>query len=633
MAAAEERQSDMASKEVRSGFRPLPRGLFGKYALTIVCLVVFILAVNGSVEAWIIYRATMGRLTEAQRAATDDLARRTRAFILDLERHVSWVTRASSTTLQDRRADYALLLQQVPAVAGVTFVDGDGHEQVEATRQRVVVGANRDVSTDPAAQKALSQAKWVGASLAKGHEASAVLTIAHAGTRAGATIVSIEPSTLAAIVDATALPDGNYAYLLGSEGDVLAASPSSPIANGTNVGATALEAVLRDPQETAEIRTGADGQSVVQTAASIADAGLMPVVEKPARDAFQPLTDFMVRLIWLLALGLVLAILAGLLLARHMLVPIRALHAGAAHLAAGSFDHRIAVRTGDELEELAGQFNTMADQLADSYGRLEAKVEERTHELAQSVEELVVKGWQLEVANAHKTQFFANMSHELRTPLNAVLGYSELLYDGLYGELPPRAASVLERIQANGQHLLGLINDVLDITKMEANALTLSLNDYSMKSLVDSVVASTESLAKTKSLGFGARVQDKLPIGRGDDRRLTQVLLNLVGNAIKFTDHGEVRIEATLAGDAFRVAVRDTGPGVSSEQQERIFGEFQQVDEASTRKKGGSGLGLSISRRLLAMHGGHIDLVSSPGEGATFTLVVPVRVAEQRQVA
>src|SRR5262249_26007481 len=162
-------------------------------------------------------------------------------------------------------------------------------------------------------------------------------------------------------------------------------------------------------------------------------------------------------------------------------------------------------------------------------------------ELFHEVEE---KGEQLALANEHKSQFFANMSHELRTPLNAVLGYTELIVDGLYGEVPDQAKEVLERVQVNGKHLLGLINDVLDLSKIEAGQLKLSLEDYSMKSVVDSVVATTGSLAHSKGLNLTTSVADNLPAGHGDERRLTQVLLNLVGNAIKFTDNGEVEIRA-----------------------------------------------------------------------------------------
>src|SRR5262249_22691101 len=218
----------------------------------------------------------------------------------------------------------------------------------------------------------------------------------------------------------------------------------------------------------------------------------------------------------------------------------------------------------------------------------------------------------------HKSQFLANMSHELRTPLNAILGYAELLVDGIYGELSDKARGVLERVQSNGKHLLGLINDVLDLSKIEAGQLTLAIDDYAMPAIVHAVVTATESLAKAKGLALRASVPPDLPLARGDERRITQVLLNLVGNAIKFTDAGSVTISATAENGSFELAVSDTGPGIAREDQARIFEEFQQLDNSSTRRKGGTGLGLSISKKIVAMHGGIITVESEPGKGSTF---------------
>src|SRR5262249_38457768 len=162
-------------------------------------------------------------------------------------------------------------------------------------------------------------------------------------------------------------------------------------------------------------------------------------------------------------------------------------------------------------------------------------------------EEIQEKSRQLEIASQHKSQFLANMSHELRTPLNAILGYTELILDNIYGETPDKMREVLERLQANGKHLLGLINDVLDLSKIEAGQLTLDLADYSLQDVVHTVVTAVEPLANGKKLALTADVGQRLPIGRGDERRLAQVLLNLVGNAIKFTDKGEVAIKATVS--------------------------------------------------------------------------------------
>ena len=230
---------------------------------------------------------------------------------------------------------------------------------------------------------------------------------------------------------------------------------------------------------------------------------------------------------------------------------------------------------------------------------------------------------QLAEASQHKSQFLANMSHELRTPLNAIIGYTELIIDGIYGETPDKALAVLKRVESNGRHLLGLINDVLDFSKIEAGQLKLSISEYSMKDVVHNVYSAVEPLAAKKNLKFKVDVPPDLPAGHGDERKLTQVLLNLVGNAIKFTDSGEVSIKVARADDLFSVAVHDTGPGIPLADQDKLFEEFQQADNSITKAKGGTGLGLAISRRIVEMHGGRLWVDSSPGNGSVFTFEVP----------
>jgi signal transduction histidine kinase len=241
-------------------------------------------------------------------------------------------------------------------------------------------------------------------------------------------------------------------------------------------------------------------------------------------------------------------------------------------------------------------------------------------------EEIQEKSRQVEEASKHKSQFLANMSHELRTPLNAILGYAELVLDGIYGDAPEKMRNVLERIQTNGKHLLGLINDVLDLSKIEAGQLVLSLNDYSIKDMMQGVYVAVEPLAGNKKLNFRLEVPPDLPPARGDERRLSQVLLNLVGNAIKFTDTGEVAMKASAANGSYTVAVRDTGPGIAEADQAKIFEEFQQSESTHTKAKGGTGLGLAIAKRIVEMHGGRLWVESTLGNGSTFFFTVPLRV-------
>jgi signal transduction histidine kinase len=319
----------------------------------------------------------------------------------------------------------------------------------------------------------------------------------------------------------------------------------------------------------------------------------------------------------LLLVGLGMAVLASLLIGRRVVRPVGLLRQGAARIGAGDLNHRLEITTGDELQALAEEFNHMASRLQASYATLEQKVEERTQQLA--------------LASQHKSQFLANMSHELRTPLNAILGYTELILDHIYGEVPDKVREVLERVHKSGQHLLGLINAVLDLSKIEAGELRLAVSDYSLKDAVYTAVASVESLATEKHLRLVVEVSPDLPVGQGDERRIVQVLLNLLGNAIKFTDDGEVRVRATAADDAFWVSVSDSGPGISDEDQAKIFDAFQQADSSSTKHKGGTGLGLSIAKRMIDMHGGRIGVESGLGKGSTFWFTLPVHVERRRE--
>jgi signal transduction histidine kinase len=309
------------------------------------------------------------------------------------------------------------------------------------------------------------------------------------------------------------------------------------------------------------------------------------------------------------ALGsIALALGLGYAISWSLVGPVKEIEARLSEVAAGDFTRRVHVANRDELGVLAANVNRMCEEL----GRLYQ---------------------QLELASKHKSQFLANMSHELRTPLNAILGYTELILDSVYGEMPEKARSVLDRVQRNGRHLLGLINDVLDLSKIEAGQLTLSLADYSLKNVIQTVFSAVEPLASEKQIALRIDVAPELPQGHGDERRLTQVLLNLVGNAIKFTDIGEVSIKGSSANGSFNVAVRDSGPGISEADQAKLFQEFQQADNSITRKKGGTGLGLAISRRIIEMHGGRIWVESSPGNGSTFAFTLPVTVEEQARPA
>ena len=327
---------------------------------------------------------------------------------------------------------------------------------------------------------------------------------------------------------------------------------------------------------------------------------------------------------------------------RYISRPLLQLQISATSIARGDLEASIEISGRDEIGTLARDLNAMREsikrlfeELRESYEKLEEhgrtlehRVEERTAELKHATSAAQEARAAAEEANQAKSQFLANMSHELRTPLNAVLGYTELIQDNIYGDVPEKIREVVGRIDHNGRHLLNQINDVLDLAKIEAGELTISLSDYSIVDIVNGVNSDVGSLVAEKNLTLNAIVPPDLPMGLGDHRRIYQVLLNLVGNAIKFTDEGEVSIRVSASDGEFHVAVADTGIGISEADQAEILNEFYQADNSSTRAHGGTGLGLAIAKRMVELHGGRLWIESTLGEGSTFSFSLPIRVAQ-----
>ncbi len=266
------------------------------------------------------------------------------------------------------------------------------------------------------------------------------------------------------------------------------------------------------------------------------------------------------------------------------------------------------------------------EQLKEASAELERKVQEATAELGEQNELLRRQHIALEQASALKSQFLANMSHEFRTPLNAILGYTHMLLNGVSGPISEPQRKSLTRIDSNSRHLLALINDILDITRIEAGRMPLNLTTFEVAELVHEVMSELEPIIKRSNLSVTARMKS-LPAIKTDRQKVKQIVLNLLSNALKFTPAGSVTITASYDGNSrtIAIAVRDTGVGIPDEDQAKVFEDFRQLDSSPARGYGGTGLGLSICRRLSQMLGGTIDLASQPGRGSTFTLRLPVR--------
>jgi class 3 adenylate cyclase/HAMP domain-containing protein len=365
-------------------------GLFAKYVGYMVGLVVFVLAVNGALEIWFSYRATTATLTNAMSEKAEALARRVEQSMTDLERQISPVTRATADTVEQHKDDYAQLMKQVPAVSQIFQLDGAGREQLRVTRSGVSTGSAEDFSRDPVFTQTVARGVTFAPAFFRGSQPFMSIGVAHSGRDAGVIVAEVDLGFLADFVDDAQVGKVGAAYVVDPRGVVLASSAKGPARAKDLSALPQVAALLKSKGKTFASGTDIEGYPVLTDARPVPKLGWFVVFEQPLSQALAPIHELLLRIALLVALGLAVAILAGMLLARRMLIPIRALRDGAHRLGAGDFGHRIEVRTADELEELAGQFNSMAGQLHETYSDLESKVKERTRDLAQSVNELKV---------------------------------------------------------------------------------------------------------------------------------------------------------------------------------------------------------------------------------------------------
>ena len=295
-----------------------------------------------------------------------------------------------------------------------------------------------------------------------------------------------------------------------------------------------------------------------------------------------------------------LALVLGYAISWSVIEPVRRMDARFRQIAAGDFGQRVEVANRDELGALADNLNRMNDELGRLYRQLEA-------------------------ASRHKSEFLANMSHELRTPLNAIIGFSEVLLERMFGELNAKQEEYLNDVLSSGRHLLALINEILDLSKVEAGRMELELGEFDLPTTIHGALVLVRERAGRHDITLGHAVDEKLGPMLGDERKVKQVLLNLLSNAVKFTpEGGRIDVRAALVDGAAEIAVADTGVGIAPQDQEAVFEEFRQVGANDARKQEGTGLGLALARKFIELHGGAIRVTCVLGQGSIFTVVLPL---------
>ena len=783
--------------------------LFWKYGVYFVALVGTALLASGGMSVYFTYHETKSALLELQREKALAAAGRIQQYVQEIEHQLGWMRfpQAETQSLEQRRIDYLKLQRQVPAITDVSHVDAKGHERLRVSRLGMdVADPNADLSREPKIAEARAGKTYFSpVYFRKDTEPYMTISTAVSGSDGGVTVAEVNLKFIWDVISRIKIGQRGIAYAVDQRGQLIAHPDISLVLQKSDFSKLEQVKAAREPSadsaQAVATAQGYRGGEVLTAFATIPELGWTVFVEQPIADAFAPLYASLRRTGLMLLAGLILAIAVSLALARRMVTPIRALREGAAQIGAGNLDQRIEVHSGDELEALAGQFNSMAAQLRESYAGLEHKVDERTRDLTETLEqqtatsevlkiisrstfdlepvlqtlienaaklcdadsalifrtdnegnyrpvvhyhyeskpelfarlqnspiradrgsstgrailerrtvhiidvladpeyrmdlssaggyrttlavpmlregdligvitlthsgepkpftdkqiELVTtfadqaviaienirlfheiqdKNRQLEVANKHKSEFLANMSHELRTPLNAIIGFSEVLLERMFGEMNEKQEEYLKDIHSSGQHLLSLINDILDLSKVEAGRMELNLADFDLPTAIGNSLILIRERALRHGISLTSEIDSTLGAIRADERKFKQVMLNLLSNAVKFTpEGGTITVRARKAGDTVEVAVIDTGVGIAAADHHLVFEEFKQVGSDYTRKAEGTGLGLPLARRFVELHGGAMRLESEPGKGSTFSFTLPLKPAEQAEAA
>jgi signal transduction histidine kinase len=619
--------------------RPHQR-LVWKYVAVVGVLVATGIISVGISESYFSYQDSKRAVTEAEADKASSAGISIRQFIEELESDLQGVAQPiqSDPGGTERERSFTSLFLRQRAISALTYLDANGRECVQAYSKEIdkidSLTCEGDRSNSEEFRRARAEQRYFGGvafSQSDGRP-HMIMAVAEAAPGEGVIVADVDLGSVIDAIRRAQIGTAGYAYAIDTDGQVIAHTTNiSLVLADTNLGALPqVHAALASPATGHGVVTnGRDpqGTEVLSAFESVDPPGWRVFVEEPLSVAFAPIQAAIWRTVVLLVVFLLVAIATSVLLARNLARPIEAIQVAAAKIGSGSLDQRIEVSSRDELGALADEFNRMAARLQASYAGLEQQVQERTRELASALAELDDKRRELEVASHHKSEFLANMSHELRTPLNAISGFSQVLRKQLYGEINEKQAEYLDDVLASARHLLSLIDDILDLSKVEAGQIELQVEPFSLPAALERGVVMVREGAASGGVRISLSSDPGIDTVIGDERRVRQVVFNLLSNAVKFTPAGGmVDIAAAQRDGEVRVSVSDTGPGIAPEDRERIFDEFQQA-AAGKEQREGTGLGLALSKRLVELHGGRIWVESEPGKGSTFVFTLPAQPA------
>jgi signal transduction histidine kinase len=616
-------------------FRGERRGrLVRHYFVISVILIGTGLISSGLLEIYFRYRESNENLNVLQQEVAAAAAFKAEQFIRQIEAALRTATRspeiARSGLSETFQPELARLLLVTPAIEEAVALDLAGHIRLRASRFRAVLPEDGDDMPPQNVFEVAKQGRSVFGPVyfARGSEpynSIAVPIERFAGELAGVLRAKVNLKYIWDVIQDIRIGKAGYAYIVTRSGDLVAHPDLSLVLQRHNlahlrqVGAAFQSNSMRADRRGVRAHSF-QGTDVFATYAFIPSLDWAVIIEQPLSDAYEPLYASVFRTSSLLFVGLGMALLASIFIARRVVQPLEALRYGVERIGKGDLNFRLHVKTGDEMETLAEEFNKMTGALQDACTSLENKVAERTQELS-------IANHRLKELDRLKSAFVSNVSHELRTPLTAVEGLSDNMLDGLTGPLNDKQVRYISGIKESAERLARLIDDLLDLAIIESGRLELKPTSFSVVSLIDEVTDTLRPVAEEKSIHLETDPQDPNLTIWADRDKVIQVMTNLIGNAVKFTPvAGRVKITVENDGAGWvQVSVDDTGPGIEPEAADRIFEEFYQSSQRNGEKSKGVGLGLAISKKLVEMHGGKIWVRSAMGAGSTFFFTMPGR--------
>ncbi|HEX2225956.1 MAG TPA: ATP-binding protein [Candidatus Binatia bacterium] len=603
------------------------------YFLISVVLISGGLISSGLLEIYFRYQENYENLNRLQQEVAAAAAFKVRQFVRQIEAAMQTATKSAEIARKglskEFQSELTRILLVTPPIEEVAALDLTGRIHLQASRFRAILSDDKAELPPQAAFEAAKKGNsfFGPVYFARGSEPYNVITVPigrFAGDLIGILSAKVNLKYIWEVIQDIKVGKAGYAYIVTRSGDLVAHPDLSLVLRRQNLAhlyqvRTAFEPGLQTEKRQSVVSENLQGGEVFASFARIPELDWAVLIEHPLNEAYDPLYASVLRTSSLLLVGLGMALMASIFVARRVVRPLELLRWGAQRIGAGDLDHQLEIKTGDELEVLADEFNRMAAALKQSHDSLEAKVHERTQELRSANE-------RLRDVDRLKSGFLSNVSHELRTPLTAIGGIAENLLDEMAGPLNEKQARYIKGIKESGDRLARLIDDLLDLSAIEANRIRLTPTSFPVDDLVYKVGAMLKPIAEAKSVALEVPARNGHFVPQADCDRITQVLTNLVINAIKFTPFGG-KVALTLGplneGHWLQVNVTDNGPGIAAPEREKIFDEFYQISQADREKTVGVGLGLAICKRLVEMHGGTIWLDSAIGQGSSFHFTVP----------